>query len=278
MKNTPFGVTYVAFGRPYLAMALVSAESLRARSPEVPLCIITNVAQSPPDLPFWDTQRDTWSWFARESRENRFYKTQLYDYSPFEKTLYLDCDTLVWADVAPAVTYLEYFDICFKQQLRGQRSAKKGAHTVLDNSFRVAELPHWNGGVFMFRKNEKTREFFRLWSSYYEQYNISFDQVSLVDAVFRSDCRLLSLDNRWNASFAPRKNEGDHLVRVYHYGSRIIPEVRKKMLLYDHLIDREGPFGNEETLPCFIRSRTKDRIKKEGPLRYLQHALRRKFR
>ncbi|WP_018527149.1 hypothetical protein [Alkalispirochaeta alkalica] len=278
MEVNSFGVTYVAFGRPYLAMALASLETLKKHSPNVPCCMMTNVTDRVPELSFWDNTKDIWSYYPEESKKNRLYKTGLDMFSPFDKTLYLDCDILVWEDIAVAEKYLDYFDICVKPQRRGQRSPKWGACTVLDKTFRVAELPHWNGGVFMFRKNEKTRNFFHLWNRYYQDYGIPVDQVSLVDAIFRSDCRLLSLDNRWNASFAPRKNEGDHAVRVYHYGSRIVPEARKKMLHYDDLVDRNGPFGNEETAQEFIAKRIEARMKKEGLIQYLIHALRRKLR
>ena len=48
-----FGVVYVAFGAPYLAMALVSVVSLRVTNPTVQVCVVTNVVRDEPRTPWW---------------------------------------------------------------------------------------------------------------------------------------------------------------------------------------------------------------------------------
>ena len=46
-KPQLLGAVYLAFGKPYLAMALVSIESLKQTNPELPVSVLTNVCDSP---------------------------------------------------------------------------------------------------------------------------------------------------------------------------------------------------------------------------------------
>ena len=105
---------------------------------------------------------------------------------------------------------------------------------MLDEKAIVNELPHWNGGVVFFKKNQKVNNFFDLWYKYYKIHNNKYDQISLVEAIFRSECRILSLDSRWNYK---RKNPNIPLkknIKIVHYvtdmTSRNTPQIDKKII------------------------------------------------
>jgi hypothetical protein len=192
------GVVYVAFGAPYLAMALRSAESLRRYDPEVPAYIITNVCDAVAD---WNGRDRQWTYVQNTTDQNRLYKTDLFNLSPYDNTIYLDCDTLVTKSFCKqAEQFLEFFDLCIRMYPFGANPwARKAEHMVGPGSnLKVRDLPHWNSGVLFFKKNAKTQEFFRLWSASLVRLNSGVDQSALVDAILQSNVRMLSLDARWN--------------------------------------------------------------------------------
>ncbi len=213
------GMLYIAFGRPYLAMALVSCRSARETNPEIPICIITNVCEKGrmKHLHGWREGFDVWIYLEIDTPENRNIKTQLYRYTPFDKTLYLDSDTIVVGDVSRSSIFLNYFDVCLKLNRTEQKKPGRTNTMVLDGNAAINELPHWNGGVIFFKNSPEANHFFDLWHKFYQIHENKYDQVSLVEALFRSDCRILSLDSRWNYKrkhkFLPvRKN-----VKILHY-------------------------------------------------------------
>ncbi len=143
-----FGVVYVAYGAPYLAMAVTSLISLRVTNPTVPVCIITNVVKELPSQPWWQPEiGDRWIVLEEETGANRNAKTSVYGLSPFDLTLYLDCDTMVLGDLSPIPGYLEYFDLLLSPVYRPNPRTKR---RILEGKYRYTEDGHFNGGVFGF--------------------------------------------------------------------------------------------------------------------------------
>jgi hypothetical protein len=71
---------------------------------------------------------------------------------------------------------------------------------------------------------------------YYRSGNTFFDQVSLVEALFRSSCRVLSLDQRWNN---PDRKQL-HQCYILHYKYRILKSLAYKLIQLDNRI-----YGNQ---------------------------------
>src|SRR5687768_12619638 len=103
-------------------MALISMISLRVTNPDIPVCIVTNVVQKAPDDLTWWKPDDHWKLLALGTEKNRTAKLKVYELSPFDESLYLDCDTLVLGRISPLRDYLQYFDILMKY---GYGPAKK---------------------------------------------------------------------------------------------------------------------------------------------------------
>jgi hypothetical protein len=218
-----FGVIYVAFGAPYLAMALTSLASLKVSNPAVPACIVTNMCESPPNVPWLKTGHDLhWVFVEESTSQNRDIKTRVYGYSPFEKTLYLDCDTLVLADISQLSFFLDHFDLLLRHIDRpaAPPDAKK---LLFDRSVRFNEIIHFNGGVIGFRKALSVEQFFDCWSARYKSLGYRRDQPSLVEALYYSDVRLLPLPSKWNmgedSSYISKRARDD--VAIWHYKVRM---------------------------------------------------------
>lgn len=232
------GCLYVAFGRPYLIQALNSIRTLRSMSPTIPVCVLTNtLPTAPPTFSEWDHTNDHWAYLERSDRDNRSVKTDLLRYTPFSRTLYLDCDTEVVSDIAPMFRFLEHWDIAVRLKEEGYAPAKeKGRQIVLDGAAAVHELPHWNSGVILFASNPRVEEFFELWQHYYQIGTTSYDQVSLVEAVFRSSARILSLDARWNAGIRWGIERPDQQRFIVHYMHTIDDRLADTLISLDKTV------------------------------------------
>ena len=262
------GILYLAFGRPYLSMALLSASTARRSNPDLPICIVTNVVESLPELAFWDFSRDKLVFINEETSMNRYVKTRLNVITPFDKTIFVDCDTKVLGSLAIANLLLDYFDVCVRLNRRPQVSPGKGDRLVLDG-VQVVELPHWNSGVLLFRKNDRVSRFFGYWNQRFQEIGVPFDQVALVEAVFKSDARVLSLDDRWNDSDPViNRREWRSRVKIFHYASNISDRLMSEIMSFDGLLSRTVTGEDSAVTLRFLRRKRESKRRKLGILRY----------
>lgn len=223
------GVMFVAFGWPYLLLALQSMRSIRATNPDLSIAVTTS-----PDLlerltPALRGLADEWLPVDLPASKNRSVKTSADLHSPFDRTLMIDADTFVVRELSSMFDWLDHFDIGFKlndARLGSAGNVEKGASPVLDGHWKVDDLPHWNGAVCLFRRSEATRRFFELWNQRFDAIGSAYDQVSLVDALFLSPVRLISFDYRWNSPMKSYRNprRGEDVV-IVHYGSDIPDDI-----------------------------------------------------
>ena len=230
------GVVYLAFGNAYLAMALTSLVSLRQLHPDMPVCIITNVCEEPRDILIEQnlSHHLRWEFVSAGNEANRQFKTRLDRYTPFEKTVFLDCDTLVFADISDLFYYLEYFDVACVQRTHAQVKPGKGDIKILEDRT-VSDLPHWNSGVIAFRNTTNAAEFFEEWNKAHNRIGAPVDQVSLVEAVFLSNTRFLSLDKRWNFQGTAR-NRAPSGAKIVHYTPGLTRDVADRIAHFDQRI------------------------------------------
>jgi hypothetical protein len=215
------GVVYLAFGAPYLAMALTSAVSLRATNPTIPVCMLTNVVPTPPPkLRWWDPDLgDTWRWIDGSTQDNRLFKTDVIRHSPYQKTLFLDCDTFVVGDLGRMSVFLDYFDVAMF--FVKSPCAVTPDQEVLAERMRFREVPHFNTGVIGFRRNPRTEQFFHTWRARFVAMGIDRDQPAMTEACFESDVRILPVRESWNQGdfwlMGPARRKQ---ALIWHYKSR----------------------------------------------------------
>ena len=160
-----------------------------------------------------------WIFLDESTSRNRYVKTDVYLYSPFVKTLYLDCDTLVLSDISQISFLLDYFDILLRHIYRPVLDANK---RLFANTTRLGDTGAFNSGVLGFRKNEKVERFFTCWRERFAALGFRQDQPSLVEALYQSDVRLLPLHEKWNVGDTWRSSRQDRNdVVIWHYKSRL---------------------------------------------------------
>lgn len=250
------GLLYVAFGEPYVAMALNSVRTLRETGSRLPVAVVSS---TPASRLSRQAQRALgpmqWQHVDIPTDRNREVKTSAIDYTPFARTLMIDCDTEIMRDVSAGFKLLEHFDVCIKLNATGQRDPVKGSYTI-DGIGIVAELPHWNSGVLFFRRSEATTDFFRRWKSAHLAIGAPWDQVSLVQAVFQTEARVLSLDDRWNS-------QGKRPMRqayIHHYTSAVFEGLRSRVVEAATAVEGLDVAG----VDAYLQERLRDRLERRG--------------
>jgi hypothetical protein len=263
LNHNNIGVLYIAIGDLYLSMALLSMQSLK-KICNLPVTIITNIDFKYDDLDFW-TEMDNISIVNFSEAQNRIVKLSMYELSTYKRTLFLDCDTYIIKDISLIFRYLDYFDIALRLNSFGRFVGPGSIESVLDGAFRISDLPHWNSGVVAFKKSENSKNFFEEWKTKFELSNLSIDQISLVDTLFSSNVRFLSLGMDWN--YHPKLRyymSRIDSIKVLHYLDNIPPALAERVLelasleginLYkvkSGLIDRRKTFNKRESNIAWI--------------------------
>lgn len=264
-----FGAVYVAFGTPHLAMALLSASTLRHYNPDLAIHIISNrskkIAQK---LDFWDTDTDSWDEIDDAEKNNRTYKTGLHSYVKFDRAVYLDADTLVTGSISLGFKYLDYFDFAARAQRGRQKHSRLADIQLSDDGMTAKDLPQWNGGVVFFRNNEECRDLFQNWQRIFDDIGEKFDQPALAKAIIESQCRILTLDERWNGGFQAVKDDKGGMPLVAHYHSALDQKIEGHLRAIGRTICHDTPGDAVAEIEHFI-SRCR-RIRKKGePLKSL---------
>ena len=224
-------IGYVAFGDLYIAQALLSIKSLRKIDKITKIILVTNINFNLNNFDYWDKNRDEILVFPESLTKNRNYKTNIDKYLDSEKAAYIDSDTIILNNFDKAWDFLDYFDICLKFNPVNQKRPGKGDVKIINNKFEVKELPHFNGGMFFFKKSESTKEFFKIWNDSFKKYESPFDQISLNESLFKSKVRVLPLTAEWN--YFPDLNYFKGKVRnpiILHYTNRISYVIENELL------------------------------------------------
>ncbi|SEP14762.1 hypothetical protein [Aquisalimonas asiatica] len=210
------GAVWLAYGEKFLLMAAHSARTLKEVSPSLGRSVITNVPVS--RVKFFEEDLFSDVIFVDEPTDkNREKKVSIPDWSPFEETLFLDCDTECLADVSGLFSLLRNWPLIIKHNpwsspreidIDGVSSVELG-------------LSEWNSGLIVFRKgDERVGEFFDVWRLNYELMGEGMDQPSLVKTIYSGGVVVpLAINGLWNAKRKDYKtpNFVDSDVKVNHY-------------------------------------------------------------
>ena len=257
------GAIYVCMGLHYVLMAMVSIKTLKKFNPHLAVTIVTNVDLPMHRFAFWSADVDRVVLVNQLDSQNRFIKSNIYEFSPYEQTLYIDADTYVAGCLDDLFAFLKYFDVALKLNPVQQTKLGKGDQKVLDGAFSVKDLPHWNSGVIAFNKSQASSEFFKYWASAFAATNLPYDQIALVDAIFKTPTRVLSLNDVWN-KFPSAKLYVNGLAeaKIVHYTNRISFELEGQLANMAKLAQ-----ADVQDLKRFVANKRKQRFKKVGLLR-----------
>ena len=219
LQHPNCGCIYVAYGFVYWMYAVHSALTLRATNQALRAVLVTNL-----DLP--NPVIDGQPLFERlihhraEDGANRVDKLSVDLLSPFEKTVYLDCDTEIWADLSPMFRLLDNYDMALRQL---NVVTTKQYEILPGLTAHQAGFAEWNAGVIFFRKTRTTHAVFSRWREIFLDEGMKKDQPSFARAVLaHPELRLLPMSPAWNIKPTPAYEvdwidlrSGD--IRILHY-------------------------------------------------------------
>ena len=180
------GILYIAAGAKYIRAAIRSAESVRKHCPGLP----THLYADWPSHGF-DFRRSPHPFTSIETIDHPHRRSKV-DYlaqTPFDRTLYLDTDTTLNADVRGMFQVLDRFDIALTHAHRRNALARlKPWRLTLPAAF-----PQYNGGVILYRRTPAVVSFFDAWQRHFHDEGFSQDQITLRELLWLSDLRLATL-------------------------------------------------------------------------------------
>lgn len=181
----PRGVIYTATGKPhYTALAIRSAQSMRQHNPGLPIDLLT-------DRP---VETDAFDHILIEPELGRHSKLTALALSRFERTLYLDSDTIVLASLTDVFDVLERFDIALTHdQFLSNPYCRITFRAVLPEAY-----PQFNGGFMALRRSEATVAFLDSWKDAVLNHGVGRDQPALREVLWSSSLRIATLPPEYN--------------------------------------------------------------------------------
>jgi FkbM family methyltransferase len=203
------GVVFVVWGDFDAGVLRRSVDSLRAHH-EFPICVISDA-----DKPELAQCADQVIIHDRLDRELKA-KDVIYDLSPFDVTLFLDCDTVILDDLSFAVRMAERHGlaVCIAPTSR-----------LADYPLELPELTTpdavvYNTGVILFRKSPKVAELFAEWRARNDSLDCRCDQPGFSLAVEKTEFNPYVLPRTWNFRpanrFGPLNVDGHGPIRIWH--------------------------------------------------------------
>jgi len=177
------GILYVAKGKEYLDLACQSASTVKNIHPNLAIDVCTD-----------ETVVSSLFDQIRPIPVGANPKIASLPGSRFDRTLYLDCDTLLVNELGDLFDVLEKFPLAFAHDVR--RSSKLIRE---DGQFATPyAFPQVNGGVILYRNSAEVQEFFASWSAQYSRLGRLRDQVSLKDVLWNAAIRFYILPPEFN--------------------------------------------------------------------------------
>lgn len=160
MLTADFGVITLAYGLPkYLEMAKALARSLRLHSPNISRAIVTDR----PDDEELKELFDHVILLRREYGSNLRQKLYLNQYSPYQRTLFIDSDCMAVRDIQFIFDALagRSFAVVGENYLKvGDKDLYVDMNCVREN-FGFDKIPKFNGGIYYFDKSPTAKAVFQ---------------------------------------------------------------------------------------------------------------------
>jgi len=219
---TATGIMYMAFGDKAAEAVRRSVSSVKKLNINIPIVVVGDRPIGD-DLPYIG-----WSGESPRSKYGELgflagkVKPFLYHLSPFQKTLYLDADTVVKKSLTTGFDYLEDNDICVSYHVRPNNGQMWYVDEIFGdpllsppiskNSIEEREMtqrmigdkrmPFINTGVIFFRTANNVQLFFEQWYKEWQLFQDWDEQLSFHRAICRCpDVKVKLLDPIWNQKY-----------------------------------------------------------------------------
>lgn len=182
------GALYYATGEEYLEEAVRSVRSLKRHMPGLPVAVVTDQEDVPEIF-------DTATVIEPTDRHPFLDRIQYQAESPYDRTLYLDTDTYVTADVGELFELLDRFDFAAALSPIRRRMPMEVPEGFVE----------FNTGVIVHKRTESVRNMFFRFEELYEQYMEERGKFNnepfLRQALYEHDVNICTLPDEYNCRF-----------------------------------------------------------------------------
>jgi len=192
------GLLTVAFGAKFERMAAHTCAYSR-RFTDLPITVLTNVNEESRHPKWREVDNVNFVYIKDIQSNNRQYKTSMIDYSPYDKTIYIDADAIVQQKgIEKVFDRLEGKDIMLnvygKWVDRVPLSYYRRAMALLNVK---TPITIFYGAFIGFTKSEGARRFFKAWNANWKRSNIKREMPALACTVKKMpDLKLVRTGNR----------------------------------------------------------------------------------
>lgn len=208
MNQQSEGALYIAFGFSYVAEAIMSIKSLKLHMPQLPVMLMTDRAEQLGELRGVEVK------LVKPSHVRA--KIDFIADSPFEKTLYLDSDTLINHSLQDIFDLLQVYDVVGTHDLaRRRENVMKAIPEYRAIPYAFSEI---NGGVLGFRASEASSRWLNLWNHYFYKYVKAakgWDQPALRIALWESKASIYVLPPEFNVRSRANRRKQTRFRRLY---------------------------------------------------------------
>lgn len=189
------GVLYVATGEKYVQAAMRSARTSLRHCPGLPIHLFTD---SPAYALYFQYNVYPFSSVGIIKNPHHRSKADYIVHSPYERTLFLDTDTAINADIRGMFQILDRFDIAMTHAHHRSLSRLQRWRVKLPDAF-----PEFNTGVVLFRKTPAVVQCLGEWGRYFLEAALdeNNDQTTLRELLWLSDLRIATLPPEYNVRF-----------------------------------------------------------------------------
>jgi len=210
------GVIYVASGPDYRALAEASARSLRQVEPDLSVDLFTDEPAA--------VAADLFDAVHAIADPHPRSKLDCLGRTRFERTLYLDADTLVLAPLGDLFDVLERFDLAVAHDVRRATELIRESQ----GSATPYAFPQLNGGVVLYRRSARMLDFLAEWARRFADSGGTRDQPVLKSMLWESDLRFWVLPPEFNlrrVTMLDAWEPGDALPTILH-SHRLMDHIR----------------------------------------------------
>jgi len=189
------GILYIATGEKYIQAAMRSAGSARKYCPDIPIHLFTDAKGFEQHFV---KNNDPFSSVGIIENPHHRSKVDYVVHTPFDRTLFLDTDTALNADISPMFKILDRFDIAMTHAHHRSPSRLQRWRAVLPDSF-----PEFNTGVILYRKTPAVLQCLGEWGHHFIEAALdeNNDQTTLRELLWLSDLRIATLPPEYNVRF-----------------------------------------------------------------------------
>jgi hypothetical protein len=211
------GLLYVAFGSKFEIMAAKTI-AYSQRFTDLPITVLTNIADR---CPGWSkTKNINFVYINDSTGRNRNYKTSMINYSPYEKTIYMDVDSVIQKKgIEKAFDLLDGNDIMLNVYGKWVGRVPLSYYRKVMAKLAVTiPIMIYYGAFVGFTKTEKAKSFFKTWNANWKKSGIKREMPALACTVKKMDG--LKLVKTGNKSGVFTWMIRDNFIIQHEYGAR----------------------------------------------------------